>query len=223
MTNYPSEKIARRDIVEAGRRLYEKNLVCANDGNISARISAHEIIATPTGVSKGFMTEDMLIKLDTGGNVLSGLLNPSSEIKMHLAVYNASPEIMAVCHAHPPAASAFAAAGVPLDKPVLQESVLLLGDIPVAAYAPPGSQELAHSVAALCRDFGGALLEHHGAVSFGRSITDSLFKMERIEYMAMVIMYSKLMGFTRTLDEAQVQTLEVLKRELNRDTETDGT
>jgi L-fuculose-phosphate aldolase len=207
MINYPSENNARRDIVEAGRRLYLRGCDCGSDGNLSARISDNAIIATPSGVSKGFMTEDMLVTLDLDGNVLSGALKPSSEIKMHIAVYRESPDILAVCHAHPPVAAAFAAAGVALDKPFLQESVMLLGVIPIAEYAPPGSDELANGAAAFCREYHGALLEHHGAVTWGGGVMQALYRMESVEYTATVAMYSKMLGFGRTLDNKKIAEL----------------
>ena len=204
---YPSEGEARRDIVEAGRRMYSRGYVSGNDGNLSARLSDDMIIATPSGVSKGFMTEDMLVKLDLDGTVISGGLAPSSEIKMHIAIYRESREKLAVCHAHPPVAAAFAAAGVALDKPFLQESVMLLGVIPVAKYAPPGSDELADGATALCHDYHGILLEHHGAVTWGDSVTQALFRMEGIEYTATVTMYSRMLGFSRTLSKERVDEL----------------
>ena len=210
-SNYPDEDSARRDIVEAGRRMYMRGFICGNDGNISARISDNVIIATPSGISKGFMTEDMLIKIDLDGIVLSGALRPSSEIKMHIAIYRESPEIRAVCHAHPPVAAAFAAAGVALDKPFLQESVMLLGVIPVAKYAPPGSEKLAIGAAAFCREYHGALLEHHGAVTWGDSVMQGLYRMESVEYTATVAMYSKMMGFTRTLDREKIDELVAMR------------
>ena len=209
--DYPSEDAARRDIVEAGRRMYMRGYVCGSDGNLSARISGEDIIATPSGVSKGFLTEDMLIKLDLDGNVLAGSLKPSSEIKMHIAVYKKAPEIRSVCHAHPPVAAAFAAAGVALDKPFLQESVMLLGVIPVAKYAPPGSEELAAGAAAFCYDYHGALLEHHGAVTWGDSVMQGLYRMESVEYTATVVMYSKMMGFSRVLDKAKIDELVAMR------------
>ena len=205
--SYPDEGGARRDIVEAGRRMYARGFVCGSDGNISARISGTEIIATPSGVAKGFMTGDMLIKLNLDGDVISGSMKPSSEIKMHLAIYRKAPEIRSVCHAHPPVAAAFSAAGIALDKPFLQESVMLLGVIPVAAYAPPGSGALADGAAAYCSDYHGALLEHHGAVTWGGSVMQGLYRMESVEYTATVAMYSKMMGFTRTLDKGQIDEL----------------
>ena len=204
---YPSEGSARREIAEAGRRMYMRGYISGNDGNLSARLSDNTIIATPSGVSKGFMSEDILVRLDLDGNVLSGVSKPSSEIKMHLAVYRKSPEILAVCHAHPPVAAAFAAAGVALDKAFLQESVMLLGVIPVAEYALPGSDALADGAAAFCNEYNGALLEHHGAVTWGDCVMQALFRMESLEYTATVAMYSEMLGFHRTLSEKRIDEL----------------
>ena len=204
---YPGERDARRDIVEAGRRMYMRGYICGNDGNLSARISDNVIIATPSGISKGFMSEDMLVKIDLDGNALSGDLKPSSEIKMHIAIYKKSPDISAVCHAHPPVAATFAAAGVALDKALLQESVMLLGVIPVARYALPGSAELADGAAVYCLDYHGALLEHHGAVTWGGDIMHALYRMESVEYTATVAMYSRIMGFDLALDKDKIDEL----------------
>jgi len=205
--NYPDENAARRDIVEAGRRMYGRGFVCANDGNISARLSEDKVVATPSGVSKGFMTEDMLLKLDLDGNVLEGTMKPSSEIRMHLAIYRRSPDILAVCHAHPPVSSTFAAAGIPLDKAFLQETAVLLGVIPVAKYSLPGSDDLAASAAEFCIDYHGALLEHHGPVTWGGSVMQALYRMESVEYTATVLMYSRMLGFDRTLSKEQIDEL----------------
>jgi L-fuculose-phosphate aldolase len=209
--SYPTDAEAKRDILEAGRRLYQKNFVAANDGNLSARVSDRHIWATPTGVSKGFMRLDMLLKLDLDGNVIEGSLKPSSEIKMHLRIYTEAPDILAVAHAHPPVAAAFAAAGLPLDKALLQEAVVLLGVIPVAPYALPGSDALAESVVPFLHDFNGLLLEHHGAVSWGSSVMQALYRLESIEYNATVMMYSKMMGIERPLTSSQIDGLIALR------------
>ena len=208
---YIDEQTARRDILEAGRRLYMRGFVCANDGNLSARVSENAIIATPTGVSKGFMTEDMLIKLCLDGNVLEGAYKPSSEIKMHLAIFKKSPEILAVCHAHPPVSSSYAAAGVALDRAFLQETAVSLGVVPVAKYAMPGSEALADGAADYCIDYHGVLLEHHGPVTWGSSVMQALFRMESIEYTATVSMYSKILGFDKTLSQEQIKELMTLR------------
>jgi len=197
----------RKQIIEAGKRLYARNLVAANDGNISARLGENEIIATPTNVSKGFMTEDMLVRLDLDGNVLDGTLKPSSEVKMHLEIYKRSPDIMSVCHAHPPAATTFAAAGVPLDKAFLQETVVLLGIIPVAPYQMPGSAELALGAAQFCPDYNAVLLEHHGLVTWGNNVSQALHRMESAEFYAQISMNLRTAGLERPMTDGQINEL----------------
>jgi L-fuculose-phosphate aldolase len=208
---YPTDEEAKRDILEAGRRLYQKNFVAANDGNISARVSDRHVWATPTGVSKGFMTEEMLVKLDLDGSVVEGTFKPSSEIRMHLRIYREDTAILAVAHAHPPVAAAFAAAGLPLDRALLQEAVVLLGVIPVAPYALPGSEALAGSVVPFLRDYNGVLLEHHGAVTWGGSVMQALYRLESVEYNATVTMYSKMMGIERPMTNGQIDGLIALR------------
>lgn len=209
--NYPTDAEVKRDILEAGRRLYQKNFVAANDGNISARVSETVIWATPTGVSKGFMTEDMLVKLDLDGNILEGTSKPSSEIKMHLRIYKESPDIRAVTHAHPPVSTTFAAAGIPLEKALLQETVVRLGIIPVAPYALPGSSALAEGVVPFVKDYNGLLLEHHGTVAWGTSVMQAFYILESIEYNATVTMYARMMGIERPMTSSQIDGLVALR------------
>lgn len=211
MRPYPDDASARHDILELGRRMYARGFVAANDGNISIRVGDNAIWATPTGVSKGFMNEDMLVKLDLDGNILEGTHKPSSEIKMHIRIYRECPEHLAVTHAHPPVATAFAAAGIPLDTAILQEEVVLLGVIPVAPYALPGTDELAESVIPYCRDYNGLLLEHHGAVAWGDSPYKAFYRLESIEYYATVMMHSQMMGITRPLKNEQIEDLMALR------------
>jgi L-fuculose-phosphate aldolase len=204
---YPDDAAAKRDILEAGRRLYQRGYVAANDGNLSARVSDNTVWATPSGVSKGFMTEEMLVKLDLEGNVLEGTYKPSSEIRLHLRIYREAPEVLGVVHAHPPVSAAFAAAGLPLDTALLQEAVVLLGVIPVAPFALPGTDALADSVAPFVGGYNGALLEHHGAVAWGGSVMQALHRLESIEYNATVRMYARMMGIERPMTNAQIEAL----------------
>lgn len=183
-----AEKYARlkEDIVEVGRRIYNLGFVAANDGNISVRVGDDEILTTPTGVSKGFMNPDMIIRVDMAGNKLEGELKPSSELKLHLEVYKQRPDVRAVLHAHPPVATAFAVAGIPLDKPVLPEIVISLGRIPIAKYATPSTEELPASVRPYLEDHDAVLLENHGALTVGSNLFNALFKMEQIEHFAKI-------------------------------------
>ena len=201
------------EIVEAGRRLYLAGLVASNDGNISAVDTDGTVITTPSGVSKGYMTEDMLIRTDMSGRVLeaAGGLKPSSELKMHLAIYRESPALRAVVHAHPPIATAFASAGQPLDLAVAQETVVQLGVVPVAPFAVPGTQELADSAAPFCREYNAVLLEYHGVTTWGGSVTQALHRMESVEYYARLLMNLRMMGLTRPMTRAQTQELIALR------------
>ena len=178
---YPTDAQAKAAILDAGRKIYQRGLVAANDGNLSVRVGENALWVTPTGVSKGSMTEEMLVKLDLDGNLLEGVRKPSSETKMHLRIYQEDPLVRAVVHAHPPAATAFAAAGLPLDRPVLQEAVVQLGAVPVAPFALPGSQGVADSVAPYCRQYRALLLEYHGAVTWGRDVVQAWHRTQALE------------------------------------------
>lgn len=201
----------KSEIIEAGVRLYQAGLVASNDGNISARCPDGSIWCTPSGVSKGFMDEDMLIRMDSDGSVIeggrAGALKPSSEIKMHLCVYRDNPDIAAVVHAHPPVATTFASAGLALDSAILQETVVQLGVVPLAPYALPGSAELAESVAPYCRDYNAALMEYHGVTAWGGSVTQALHRMESVEYYAKILMNLRMMRAERPMTAQQIDGL----------------
>ena len=194
-STYPTDAEAKAQIIEAGLKIYQRGLVAANDGNLSVRVGENALWVTPTGVSKGFMTEDMLVKLDLDGNVLAGTRKASSETKMHLRIYRENPDVRAVVHAHPPAATAFAAAGIPLDRPVLQEAVVQLGTVPVAPF----------------RDYRALLLEYHGAVTWGETMERAYFRLECLEQMANVTLHLKTLGCDRVMPESLVKELEGLR------------
>jgi L-fuculose-phosphate aldolase len=206
--NYPSDFEAKESLVDIGRRIYVKGFVAANDGNISCKVGPNSIWVTPTGVSKGFMTTDMMIKMDLDGNIIKGKLKPTSEFKMHLRVYKENPEIMAVTHAHPPIATSFSIAGISLDKPILPEAIVQLGSVPVAQYATPGTQDVPNSIAPYCKTHNAVLLANHGALSWGKDIYQAYYRMESIEYYASILMYTGyLIGKQNVLSPSQVEEL----------------
>lgn len=216
MSAYPTDREAKTLLLEAGRRLYERGFVASNDGNMSVLVSAGTLWTTPTGVSKGFMTEDMLVKTDLAGTVLEGTRKPSSELKMHLRVYQENPDLRAAVHAHPPAATSFAIAGLPLDRPILPEAIVQLGTVPVAPYAEPGTQAVPDSIAPFCRDFGGVLLANHGALTWGYDLTQAYYRMETLEYYAQVTINSVfLLGRANALTGEQVERLTEQRQRLN--------
>lgn len=205
---YMSEKKAKKAIRDIGQRMYVRNFVAANDGNISIRTGENEVWATPTGVSKGFMKKKMLVKVDLEGNVLEGTKKPSSELKMHFRAYQENPELLSVCHAHPPICTCFAIAGIPLDVPVLAEAVITLGDVPVAPYAELGSKEVPEVIAPYCHTHNGVLLANHGAVTWAEDPYSAYYRLESMEYYANILMITgKILKEQNTLTEEQVERL----------------
>ena len=208
MANACTDQEARAAILEIGRRMFARQYVAANDGNISIRTGENEVWATPTGVSKGFMKKKMLVKVDLEGNVLEGTKKPSSELKMHLRAYQENPELLSVCHAHPPICTCFAIAGIPLDVPVLAEAVITLGDVPVAPYAELGSKEVPEVIAPYCHTHNGVLLANHGAVTWAEDPYSASYRLESMEYYANILMITgKILKEQNTLTEEQVERL----------------
>lgn len=206
------EKAAREWICEVGRRLYLRNFVAANDGNISVRLSDGSILATPTNVSKGYMDEEMLVKLNLDGSLISTGSKPSSEIKMHLRVYKENEQVCGIVHAHPPVATAFAIAGIQLDQPTSPEAVVNLGVIPIAPYATPGTEDVAHSIAPFCKTHAAVLLANHGALTWGRDLTEAYFRMESLEHVANMTMIANfVLGRVNVLSQNQVNKLSALR------------
>lgn len=188
------ELILREKICNIGKRMFEREFVAANDGNISCKINENEILITPTGVSKGFMNPDMLVKLDLEGNVLQGDMEPSSETPMHIQVYKKNKDIEAIVHAHPIYATAFAIAGKALDKKLMPEVVVFLGPVPVAEYGTPGTEELPNAVEKYLENYNAVLLENHGTLTWGATLKDAYFATERLEF------YAKLSTITKDIE-----------------------
>ncbi len=205
---YLTDYEAKKAIIEVGKRMYNKGFVASNDGNISCKVGPNTIWTTPTGVSKGFMTPDMLVKMNFDGKVLMGKNKPSSEVKMHLRVYKENPDVMAVTHAHPPVATSFAIAGISLDRAILPEAVVNLGSVPIAHYATPGSQDVPDSIAPYCNTHNAVLLANHGALSWGKDIFEAYHRLESLEYYATVLMYTgRIIGKANELSCSQVNEL----------------
>jgi len=202
-----SEYQVKKDICEVGRRMYMNGFVAANDGNISVKINDNEIVTTPTGVSKGFMTPEMLCNIDLEGNVIRGKTKPSSEIKMHLRVYKENPNIRAVTHSHSPYATAFAIARTPMDKALLPEAIVNLGSVPVAEYATPGTNDVSESIARYVRDYNCVLLANHGAVTWGVDLMQAYFRMETLEYYAKLLFITTMLGNAKELSCNDINSL----------------
>lgn len=212
---YFSDFEAKTAIIDIGKRMYMNGFVAANDGNITIKVGPNSIWTTPTGVSKGFMTPDMLVKIDMNGKVLMGKNKPSSEVKMHLRVYKEDPDVMAVTHAHPPFSTAFAVAGISLDKPILTEGVVQLGIVPIAKYATPGTEEVPDSIAPFVKNYNAVLLSNHGALTWGKDIYEAFYRMESTEYYAKLSMFTEyVLNKQNLLSCSQIDVLMDIKKRL---------
>lgn len=202
----------RQAILAIGQRLYDRGLVVANDGNISMRLPDGTILCTPTGVSKGGMTIEMLPRVQPDGTIISSLdgYGPSSEIKMHLKVYELDANTHGVVHAHPVHATAFAIRGETFDAPIMPETVVALPRIPLAPYATPSTEQVPDSIAPLVPGNNACLLEHHGALSWGPTLEAAMLTMERLEYMAQVTAVAQSLGGIRTLSPERITELHAI-------------
>lgn len=210
------EEAIKEQICDIGRRMYQRNMVAANDGNISVRLSEHEILCTPTGVSKGFMTPEYICKIDETGKILeaNGNFRPSSETKMHLKVYERRSDVQAVVHAHPMFATAFAICGIPLTKPIMPEAVVNLGAVPIAPYATPSTEEVPQSIEAFLMDHQAILLANHGALAWGKDLMSAYYKLESLEFYAELLYRTRQLGGARALEGEQLEKLYEVKRKL---------
>ena len=210
-----SEYEIKKQICEIGKRIYDKGMVAANDGNISVRIGENQFLCTPTGVSKGFMTPEYICKVDGTGKVLQANpgFKPSSEIKMHMRVYKERPDVNAVVHAHPLYATGFAIAGIPLTQPIMPEAVIALGCVPIAEYGTPSTDEIPDAVSKYLQSFDAVLLENHGALTFSDSLLNAYHKMESVEFYARLLYISNQLGGPKELSRAQVERLYDIRRQ----------
>jgi L-fuculose-phosphate aldolase len=206
-----AEEQIRADIVEVGRRLYARAYVASNDGNISVRLDDERLVTTPKSVSKGFMTPDMMVVVDYDGKRVTGEREASSELPMHLEIYRNRPDINAVVHAHPPTATGFAVAGIPLTRAVLAEVVTTLGSIPIAEYGTPSTSELPEAVRKYIKAHDGLLLANHGAVTCCKTVMSAYYKMETIEHFARISLVARTLGGEHVLSRGEVDRLQGLR------------
>jgi L-fuculose-phosphate aldolase len=203
----------KKMILEVGRRIWTRGYVASNDGNITVKINDGEILTTPTGVSKGFMTQDMILKMSIDGKLLSksATFKPSSEVKMHLEVYREREDVRSVIHAHPPYCTSFAVAGIPLDKCVLPEAILTLGAVPIAKYGTPSTREIPDAIKPHIQTSDAILLENHGALTLGKDLLSAYHLMETLEHAAHIVSLAIQLGNVQVLPKDQVDKLMSLR------------
>jgi len=207
----PTEEQIRKDIVEVGRRMYARHFISGGDGNISVLREDGVIMATPTGMSKGFLEPDDIVITDLDGKKIQGKREPSSELLMHLSCYRNRPDIRSVVHAHPPVCTGFAVAGIPLDTALLAEVIVAFGCIPIAPYGTPSTVELATSVDEYIKKHDALLLANHGALTVGDELYSTYFKMETLEHFAKINLVSRMLGKENVLPAHEVSKLAALR------------
>lgn len=183
----------RKDICRICTMLFEKNLVSGKDGNISVRVSEDEMLVTPSGVCKAFLEPEMLLLVGFDGTVKEGTLRSSKEAGMHSRLYELRPDVQAIIHTHPACTTAFAVCHMTLPQDCLLEVSALLGKIKTAGYAPAGSRELVREVEK-CADSDLILLQNHGVIACGDSLTDAFVRMDAAENAAKTILYARMLG-----------------------------
>lgn len=183
---------------EVGRRLWQRGLIGATEGNLSARISPQRILCTPTGFSKGHLKPADLVVIDNHGNVVEGE-GPSTEIRMHLRIYQRRPDCEAVVHAHPPVATGFALAGEEIPDDLLPESATVLGSVASVPFCMPGTDEVPEALDPLLDDHKTFLLGHHGATVMGKDLMDAYHRMETLERVARIVLTARTLGEARPM------------------------
>ena len=205
------ERKIRDEIVRLGKSVHQRGFVAATDGNISVRLDAKRVLVTPTAMSKGCMKADDLVVVDMEGRKLKGRRQVSSEIGMHMLIYRLRPDVNAVVHAHPPTATGYAAAGVPLNEALCSEVVIALGSIPLARYGTPGTPELAEALSPLIPGHDAILMANHGVVSCGEDLQKAWMRMETVEHFAQIALVTHLLGKQQLLSQEEIGKLMIAR------------
>src|SRR6266542_5467634 len=200
------EQTARRDLVRICKLMYERSYVVSSDGNVSVLLDDGRVLATPTMTCKGRTTEDMLAVTDLEGRPLNDR-RASSELAMHLLIYQERPDVRAVCHGHPPHGTAFAVAGLPIDQPILSEVILTLGCVPLAEYGTPSTAELTDAMRPLVKHHNALLMANHGAVAYGADLWQAFDRLETLEHTARITILSRMLGGSKNLPADAVKKL----------------
>lgn len=214
MTNFTAQKVAQ-EIVLVCQRLHARNMLAAADGNVSYRISDDEILITPSGVMKGFMSPEQMAVINLNGDVLIG--KPSSERLMHLEVFKRCPEAKAIVHAHPPTAIAWSIARPELKKlpsDCLSEVILATGDIPFVPYARPGTEDMGKVLVPYLPKHQAMILRNHGAITWGADLDEAYRGMERIEHSAQILASAEKLGGLHSLPKEEIAYLYELRQKI---------
>ena len=196
-----------QDLLGVCHRMYEKGFVTATDGNVSVRLPNESILVTGTAVCKGLVTEDELVIVNERGEVIAGDTKPSTELGMHLFIYQQRRDVQAIVHGHPTYATGFATARISLNSCLFPEVIVGLGSIPLAQYATPATKEVIEAIAPYVSNAQAILLANHGVVAYGTSLSDAYFKLEKVEHAAHITFAARLLGGEVPLTPEEVEKL----------------
>lgn len=205
----PGYKELREQICDVCHKMWQLGWVAANDGNVSAKLPDGTFLATPTGISKSFITPEKLVHIDKEGKVIDGLegYRPSSEIKMHLKCYAEREDVGAVLHAHPPVATGYAVANKPLDDYSMIETVIAIGSVPVTPYGTPSTDEVPKAIEPYLKEHDVMLLQNHGALAVGSDVITAYYRMETLELFAKISLNAHLLGGAKELSRENIDRL----------------
>ena len=202
------EELLRREMIRVSHALHARGWVANHDGNVSARLEGGRLLCTPTAVSKGAVTPESLIVVDAAGQVIAGSRRPFSELRLHRVAYEARPDVAVVLHAHPPTATGFAVAGIPLGPPFMAEPVVSLGEtVPLVPYGLVGSAELDANLSAALASADAVMLAGHGVLTVGPSFELALLRMELVEHLCKIALVARQLGGPVPLPRADVDRL----------------
>ena len=199
------------------RQLAAGGLIAGRDGNLSVRLGPDRVLVTPSGMIKSLVTAGDMVEVDRAGRKRRGRRNPTSELDLHLRILSRRPDVGAVVHAHPPAATGFAVAGVEIPANLLPELIFLVGRVPIVPYGTPGTSELGDRVEPYLAEHDALLLANHGAVTMGSTLDQAWIRMESLEHAARIVVAARTVGQPRPLDAAAVRKLEALRAQARRE------
>ena len=199
----------REQICDVCRKMWQLGWVAPNDGNVSVKLEDGTFLATPTGISKSFITPERLVHINSDGEVLDGPegAKPSSEIKMHLRCYKEREDVGAVVHAHPPTATGFAVAHVDMDRYTMIETVIAIGSVPVTPYGTPSTYEVPDRIAPYLQEHDVLLLANHGALTVGSDLITAYYRMETLELYAKISLTAHLLGGEKEIAKDNIDRL----------------
>ena len=190
-------KEVKQTIIKISRKLYQRGLVVATDGNVSVRTS-EGLHITGVGTVLGEISEESIATLNERGEcVETKSTTPSSELEMHLEIYRQRDDVKAIIHAHPPYCTAFSLSKEAALDCRLTEIEATLGEIPIAPPAQPGTAAVARSIRTLIRTHDAIILSNHGALTVGKSLEEAFGNMERLEH------YARICYLAKTLDRGK--------------------